>query len=364
MDVQLKARTDATGRQIKSPGVENRETVELHKLLLLRRRLQILQKSKTFIELNNEIYHLEWIERQLSKKKQRRVSALDGQRLAELAHLKKIQEELQSLLDAVITLEDASLIPFYQQEDAKINAEEFRRISLRWPVLLKKLYLRQFDNPNEVTVAIFGSPSERLLELTMAYIQVVRHLNGKLQLWEFLPGDKGREKGTRLIRREVLDHAESILQRQYKVQEWIEYTEQFLSSDCQEHVITQGVEGVIGFGLRIKADAALPLFQTEAGVHHFNAGQNAGRCLVDVTETPVYDAKAGQYYKPPEGIERKGGISTEPRCRLYFPDRGEVENYFRNRKFVMGYDPDELVTFLQKRMEEQLGFNAESILHS
>src|SRR5262249_55173538 len=125
---------------------------------------------------------------------------------------KRVRDDLAALFQTACALEDQALLGLYGQGplDEPRLEEERASSRRRWTDVLLALYLLPFDQPDDVTVAVFSEQSDVLFELTHAYYTLAGQQGGRAELWQFLPPRAGREDDPMPERRLVLQPEQAL----------------------------------------------------------------------------------------------------------------------------------------------------------
>ncbi len=360
LTVQVRARTDEAGRPLGAQGAQG-EVVELvARCVELRRDLQRLHRCSPVLELINEIFRLERLEKRL-KQKDRFVHYENTEGLKDLPRLRLLREELEAVSRTVFHLEEEGLVPLYEQ--GPLAPEEYAprltECRARFERLLLTLYLRRFDKPDAVTLAIYSEQQERLFALAQSYFEIARDRGGQVEVWHILPPSSGRDRNAAPERRMVLEAREAFAQLEtVRVRSW----DLERRSWAPRSLTVPPRDGVIGLVLAIAAPAGYPFFAMENGLHLFTSSKSPGRCLVESSTLPMIGHTDGSFYQPPAGIERRGAIGSQGKRRTYLLDAQEAQDLWLNRKFT--WDRGELTQALARMMDQRLLAEARTLLHS
>ena len=182
--------------------------------------------------------------------------------------------------------------------------------------LILTLYLRRFSQADHVSLVVFSEDPDTLMELVRAYFTIAGSM-ARISVWQFTPPRTGREAGAGPERRQLLTAADAFSGRPtVDVRQW-DAERKALKTEV---VTVQTMKGVIGIGLEIAGRAAFPRFGAEAGLHVIQTTRQTTRALVSASDAPMTE------YAPPEGIERRGTIGSQPRRRHYRPEQGTVDD--------------------------------------
>jgi len=305
--------------------------------------------------MDNEIHRLQFLELRASKGI--RLKPDEIQRISRLASWREIRADLDQLFVQTCDLEDHALLGLLGHEPFDSEAIKHGLNSARaaWEKNLLKLYLRRFDKPDNVIVAIFSEQHAFLLTLGEAYFRIVEALGGQSELWQFRPGDHSRDRdgNAPLERRLVLEPAMLWAGKGGVRMRTIDPKTKLL---LPEERVARPMQRVVGLGLAVRAPAALPRLISERGLHVFRTAQSNGTCLVDTTECTF------QEYEPPAGMDRRGNIGRQERRRTYDFARGVLED--ERLPGNLYANADNLPMVLGSALEQVLAQSVKAIIDS
>jgi ATP-dependent Clp protease ATP-binding subunit ClpA len=347
LDVSVRARTDETGRLATTAGGSPVLREMAPACLDLRRDLQGLQQCPAMLELLNEIYRLEKLEKRR-----------DFSYNPHLVALQRVRDAQDDLYRRITTLEDQALLTLYSEPagDTAVSGEGERLCDelaaglQKWTELLLALYALGFEKPNEVMVVIFSEQPDLLVSLASAYYALAGRHQGMASVWQFLASREGQEAGSTPEKR-LVTHPEQAFGEGAIGVRWFDREKKALLND---EVLVPARNGVLGFGMVIEAEAAYLRFAPELGLHEFRGVKQQGKCLVETSDQPM------MAYVPPEGIARRGAIGGQTKRRLYSLERGFVEDLLLNRKFDCSKDG--LETVLAETLEQSLLHLAQALI--
>jgi DNA polymerase III delta prime subunit len=310
LHIEVRARTEESGQAFVMGGRSTDEVAVANACRVFRRGVQKLNACSAVLEVHNEIYRLAR-QQQLERRQYH---------TPEQAELIRIRDELNELFTAAVAREDEALLALYTSSgptgrlahlgDALAAALEKR------DELTLTLYLRQFPQADCVSLAIFSEDQPTLLELAEAYFTLACR-TARVSVWQFTPQRAGRSVSTGPERRQVVSAGDAFSGRPtISVRHW----------DKEHHaleaepVTVPTMKNVIGFGLEVRGHAAYARFASEAGLHVVQTIKQTTRALISTSEAEITD------YAPPEGIERRGTIGTQPRRRHYRLEQGTIDD--------------------------------------
>ena len=371
--LEVKSQADEAGRQRAAGGIGNAEAVLVRRGVELRRNWQRLERGPAVLEIRNEIFRLaRWAEKFRTRSTQSPAQSPDD--LAQLARLTRRQELANTLARHTRTdceLEERMLMALYGGVAFELGefAAAVTAGERRWQELLLEVYFLQFETAHSLTLAVCGETPQRVAALAAAYREVVTTAEGTADVWQIMPGRSGRggaapqaagpntvagqplewrqkpddghgsgERVWQLVPRAAPAGTATLLERRQVFD-----VDQFFS---------ELPEQTLGVVLALRGTGVAPRFLPEAGLHVF-AGEREVECLVDCSDAALAD------YFPPAGIERRGGIGSQPRRRAYGLDQAITEDKLLDSKLP---PQRTLPAALREAIERLLLQNAREVL--
>lgn len=319
--LHVRARTDEQGRQILS-GAASAATESVGGVVSFRRDVQALRRCSVVLEVLNEVYSLRALERRVREYPSELARYAD--RLSRLARLQRVLESLDTLHQQACRLEDEALSAFHDNQavhPARLRTE-VSGLRQKWFELLLTVYCLNLDDADSITLAVYGELPLLMFGLASAYYEHIASVGGRADVVYFAPHPGSTPENPVLARHRV------------------PRPDEFLS---------RPTDGVIGIGFGIRASAAYPRYAPEAGVHNFTDPKLPGRCYVETSTTAVWNLE------PPHGVERRGGIPTQPRRRTYHWHRTRVEDHLLGKE--LHWSGDALPGLLAELIEQTLRQN-------
>jgi len=274
----------------------------------LRRDVQSLERSPTVVEIHNQIFRLERLEKQLAKRTWK--SAENLERLARLPDLKRGAKRLSALASRVAALEDEALLGLYSKApcDKAQLAENLSAAAKEWESTLLAIYALQFKRADRVTLAVYSENAKWLFNLAQAYYEIATTAGNEVDLAEFaalvIEGSEATaNEQTKAQPRELLGRV--VTMRMVK-----KPREFFAARESR----------VVGIALNVRGQLVYPRFEAERGLHDFIEQKQHHRCLVHASEAPLAE------YKSPAGIERRGSVAHQEKRRTYTIDAATMED--------------------------------------
>ncbi|MGH9852155.1 MAG: AAA family ATPase, partial [Blastocatellia bacterium] len=295
----------------------------------LRREAQALERSAVARNLQNEIYRLERIEKQLKRSKWKNPEELA--RVAELPKLQLAADAIKEFTERITQLEHETAMTLYgkaaaEPDDVRLR---LRDASIEWRGVLLQVYAAKLKKPDTITLAIFGEDRQQLFDLARAYylLAVKQARRGaKVGVWQFTA------KSAAQTRKKKGANEESPVERTQ-----IEKPDQYFTAPR---------ENVIGIGFAINFPMAFVKLESESGLHSFTQEKKAVRCLIETSEVAI------ESYQPPKEITRHDAIGHQPKRRHYNLDQSLVDDSLLDRK-LQRYGPV-TVALLEELVEECL----------
>ncbi len=306
-EIRIKVRpaTDDKGKTISSL-ISDRSLAGLARQLThLRREAQSLSTGPTVLNLQNEIYNRERIEKSILKRTWK--NPLDLERVGELPKLRNALQAVRDFSDYVNGLEQEALLAAYgkRQIDQSEMSAKLNAAAGAWKELLLATYALRFKRPNTITLAVYSEDTQSLFTLAGAYYALSLKQGAKVDATQFMirrssgAAAKKREEISLLVRKPVEKIGPYLLRPQ---------------------------DGVIGIAFEIGAPLAYPRLADEDGLHIFTREKSSTRCLVHTSEARLSD------YLPPDRIERRGAIGNQDRRRTYNYNQSFIEDVVLGRR--------------------------------
>jgi ATP-dependent Clp protease ATP-binding subunit ClpA len=349
--IEVKPRTDAAGRAVAGGGASAERAGCAGRCVDLRRETQRLEACAAVRELQNDLFQLERLEQQDQKEEakwQRRAAKrvakgrpapprrrplIDGAQRERLARLRQLAAAVGDVVSRSHTLEDEALLSLNGQglfEPADL-AREADGVTAAFDDLLLDLYCQRFPTANAVTLALFADDAGWLFELAAAYRATADAARYRVDLYAYRLPPGGQ------VPRNFPPIPINIFQRPEPGAEprpvWFHDVLFTLPPGgaptpllVRESVAEPGKyladadAEVVGLALRFTGKAAYPMFASEEGLHRLEAGQQVGRCLVEVG-TDDLDG-----YTPPQGVTRRGSLDRRDLRRTYDRRQNQIED--------------------------------------
>ena len=312
------------------PGRHLTARVATQRSTVLRRKIQILERSSLVRDLQNDVYALERIKDRLKRKKKpsHHLKQEEQESLERLPRLQQGARLLNDLAQEVATLEDRMLTALYHPDTCArpVTGRELTQAEQHYDELLLALCALQFKHPDYVTLAIFGEDSASVLVLASAYCDIARQFGLGVEAGQFRPPDKARRKKDELEQTPIAK------------------LEQFLAKPPAK---------LLGVALALTGPTAYPRFELEGGTHRFIKKAGKHHCLVEVSELAL--AK----YVPPEGIDRARAISARNIRRSYDMQDKTIDDKTLKQTFPWSGD---ISGILGRVIEQNLSQNINSLV--
>jgi ATP-dependent Clp protease ATP-binding subunit ClpC len=348
------------GRNVAAIRLMSEEAARARQAIRLRRLHQLLERSSAVRDLDNEVYQLEQLERTVVRKRfeAKPLSAGEQMKLARLGRLREVANEVKRQRQESAEVENAALVAFQSQTaiDSAL-AGRLAKLHTDWDELLLQLYRRGRADGGRLTVALYSEDKERLFELAEAYSLIAG----------------GRGVGNTAVQYLVAAQPDPNSFRQPRIPNdagdaWREWQKDYLietrrgeplkiilKRDALDMPLTRREfrPTTVGVALHFAAAEGVLRFQAEAGLHQFQVPSNKDGSNPDV----LVETEAGKIedYLPPERVERRGGIGSQPPRRVYSTERRRITDLKHNTSAAWEGDLVEPVTgFTDLNLREAL----------
>jgi hypothetical protein len=335
LNVSVRPKLTESGRQV-SAVVTDQNLYELAtRCRALRSDIQRLERSPAAIELRNEIFRLERLEKRLARRQWKRAEETDS--LERLPALARITEHLKSASETIYSLEDRILLALYgKNEFVKAPlTHELAAASSDWRDLLLSVCSAKSNTPDFTTMAVFSENFAFLFEMARVYYKLAATAGANVSLVNFrVSQDEKETQGLPLLGRSVSKQ----------------------QVDKPDAFFAVPVQTVVGIAIGIVSRFAGLQYGPERGLHTFVEKQKSHKCLVDTSDTSLNN------YAPPDGIERRASIDHQHKRRIYDYDQFTIEDLSLKTKFYFqGRAIDRAVA---SACEERMMRDAKSILEA
>jgi DNA polymerase III delta prime subunit len=324
------SRKSPEGDPQKPTAAEIRVKNIVNQCVSLRQDFQILKKRPEMMEIVNQMYRLKRVpKRSLKKPGTNKAEEVRSKRLSDLQHVRNTFTDLEHQANM---LEFDLLINIYEKKpfDEKDIEHQLSMIRQDLRRLLISIYRLKFQDPQDpdyVTLAVFGEDPETLFDLAHAYFAVAKKYTGSKITVFSLRGGYSTKEGKRTVLREEIKKPEDFL--------------------------LQPVKGIVGVLFGISADTVLPKLMPEHGWHEFKKKKKTYKCFVHTS------SQAHGKYKVPEGADKPGGIQSKEKRRTYSYVPMEVFDAGINKKFFWQGAVD---TILNTAVEQYFEKEIQSLL--
>jgi ATP-dependent Clp protease ATP-binding subunit ClpA len=356
----VKPRQEA-GRAVSAVRLTGTEADGASECSRLRRLHQLLERSSAVRDLDNEVYQLEQAERQITVKqlKGKPLTNAEQMKLARLGRLREIAAEVRRQRQEANDLEEAAVVAFHTQApaDPDLAARQAKRVA-EWDVLLFQLYKGGRPGPDRLTLGVFSEDKDRLFVQGKAYALIARARNSAVSAVQYLAATAAdRPPGPPPPRPpEQPGEATRVWQKDYLLEiRKGEPLKVILKREPLDVPFARDdlYPATVGLGLHLVGPEVVLRFATEAGLHEFAVPSNKDGSSPDV----LVETEAGKLeeYVPPERVERRGGIESQPPRRTYWAEKRTAVD--RRHGVTVPWEGD-----LTKPLTELTGLNLKSEL--
>jgi ATP-dependent Clp protease ATP-binding subunit ClpA len=258
---------DEDGRRPRRAALDTNLAYHTGNATQLRVQTQKLARSPALMDLQNRIYRLEALERRMRIMKLHRPEDLAA--LVQLGRLRKVEAENKDFAQRISELEDEAKLMIYGRTSGDANKISTAVTAAReeWEQLLIELYSLRFEEPDKVSVWIYGLSAPHLFQLARAYRNYAEERNAKIALYSLCRRTGEKLKG---------DHTDLVLHE-------IEKPKTYLMRGDKDAVVLL---------FQFKAPLLQARFALEAGQHLFKAEKAekeelTADCVVEINVVPA-----------------------------------------------------------------------------
>jgi hypothetical protein len=295
----------------------------------------------------------------------------DRRQLDQLSRLREREFAVEELQRRVVAATESVQVDLYSNRvmDSVLYRDELAALQERFESELMQLYLRQFSEPNAVTVAVLSEDGPIIQWLGKAYCAAAEAVGGHVRLWSLWPAkplaDERESPGSipwenavpAEFTWQLLDAAESIrwaLSWRRDEGSAIAWLERRLIGEPHTFFGKPFEPGLLGLVLEITGPAVAPLFTAEGGWYRWSNQQSQRHALVEAVSGPI------EQYLPPFGIERRGNLSPADIRRTYDETSGWIIENDTKQKTT--WSRGQLGTALAEIVERRLDKNVRSLI--
>jgi len=316
----------------------------------IRRKVQRMTASPAVTAIENTVTQLAALKQKLGAKATRQFR--QAMQLDRLPKLERLLHDVQELERRAVEFENDILARIYAKTDVPAGEAEARARPLLGELnsVARRIFAAQFEQPDFVTLCIFGEDRSWMFRLAHAYWELATSssLVGQAPSPVISPacapacgsaGEGARETMTGGGACPTTVHVREVLashtgQRDRVVLKNVSTPKEFFAAQRKD---------VLGVILGIHAPLAWPRFEAEAGDHLLETDKRKERAIVDVAAPPFED------YRPPAGIDRPGYKATD-QCRAFHEPTRMVKD---SACGAVPWDTD-VSTILQRLTETRL----------
>lgn len=297
-----------------------------------RRLTRKLKVAGPVVEIQNDIYRLERIEKKSKARMRARKSRYEQPppELKRLPLLRELAAAVQGINERATELQDDFLLKFYQKAEIDVSVFRQQLAAIRRDMddLLLRIHRLGFGEPDLAVVGIYGEETAWVVELVAGYARAIEKIPGSAIAAQQVALSHNASTGKRvLVRSDIKDLGK---------------------------FLREPPPSFVGAILSIKASMAYPMLQTEDGVHTFKDKKKSYKCLVHVSDSAPED------YACPAGVDRVGGFQAARARRTYNCENCRVMDSETKRR--LGFDPHNLHVFLGETMQSDLLERARSLI--
>jgi ATP-dependent Clp protease ATP-binding subunit ClpA len=317
------------GRTVEALQLISDKAEQTRSCIRMRRLHQLLEKSTAARDLDNEVYQLAQVEKTLLVKqlKSKPLTTGEQMKLARLGKLREVVREVMRQRQEASDLEDAALVAFHTSSPFEPSLlARAKKLATDWDNLLLELYRRTHPDLAGLTMAIFSEDRDRLFAQAEAYCTIARGRGMAVAAVQYIVATQADPTQFKPIRAEdFIEGRTCEWQKDYLV---AMNASRKLSIILKRDFIDVPFERdqlsprTIGIGLYFKGVEAVLRFQAEGGLHEYHVPSKQEGSSPDV----LVESEAAKLedYVPPDNIERRGGIGSQPPRRVYLAEKQRI----------------------------------------
>ena len=276
----------------------------------IRRKVQKFLACYRLTELKNEMYQIVRIESR--QKRGKWISPEDYKRIERKEKVQNFLKTLQIFNVEINSNEDEILLEIYGKKETanKGIPQIIEKNEKRYQRYLFELLKFQYQNPNEIKLALFSENSKEMFRLANLLRHCVKKNKGKitsvLAFTTVEQKNKTKEKPTLF---------DKIVWRK--------------ESDEPNKFIENSPNETFGLVMQLEGKLALPRFGSEIGVHRFPIGSKLNHVVVSATSAEF------NKFKLPENLAKRDSINAQTERRIYDFPNGKVKDLALNKTILL-----------------------------
>ena len=181
--VQTAPQMDASGTRPLKSAVDQHLVYYTGNATALRVETQRLMRSAAMMDLQNQIYRLESLERRLRIAKWQNPEDIEA--VAQLARLRKVEAAAKEFAQRISDLEDEAKLMIYGRSAGEPNkiAAAVTTARTDWEQLLLEFYSLRFAEPDKISVTIVSESTAHLFQLGTAYQKFAEAKKAQVELY-------------------------------------------------------------------------------------------------------------------------------------------------------------------------------------
>ena len=263
--VQTAPQMDASGKRPIKSAVDQHLVYHTGNATALRVKTQRLMRSAAMMDLQNQIYRLESLERRLRIAKWQNPEDIEA--VTQLARLRKVEADAKEFAQRISDLEDEAKLMIYGRSPGEPNkiAAAVTTARTDWDQLLLEFYSLRFAEPDKVSVTIVSESAAHLFQLGTAYHKFAEAKKAQIELYSVVKRPVAKKPKPGEVQAEL---------ELRKIEKPTTY-------------LKQGDAAALMLRFRFSAPFIHARFADEKAVHLFKVEKKEYRCLVEVNVAPI-----------------------------------------------------------------------------
>ena len=322
---------DEAGKRPRKTTADQHLLYHAENATVLRIETRRLARSAAMMDLQNQSYRLEAIERRAYQSKRQRPDELEE--LTRLRVLRKVEFEVKEFSQHISDLEDEAKLMIYGRTAGDPNKISAAVTAARktWEQLLLELYCLRFAKPDQISLRLSGESTAHLFQLAEAYCRYAEEKGADYQLYSLVK--------RALPKKPKPDEPELELRRIEKPKPYLQ----------------QGDETALALRFRFSAPFIFARFAHEEALHLFKVEKKEFRCLVAVMDTPIDEPLAKELTVRDLLLACKHATTLR---RIYNAPQTVIEDVFLQKKLMWA------TTSINERLAEAMDESLLKATHS
>jgi len=283
----------------------------------LRRRAFDLNRCNGMQGLRNNLYRWQRALQQRKARKRKQVRGEEPDLESQVAKLAPLASRVERAVKGSAELEDQLLEAWHLGHSLELPLIEthLQEQALLIDQLSLQLYAQQFNQPDYVTIVVYGEKADWKQLLAQSYYDMAASRSLQIQAHEIEPFSQRPEPSPDQIF--LGDRESEDIKKRRQANETRLLARRVEPAD---RAVTASSGKSIGIALSIRGPCSWLLFESEYGIQVWQDAYKRRQCLVHVSQAAMPD------YQPPLRIDRRKGIGSQPIRRTWNRLRKNVDD--------------------------------------